>query len=310
MSIFTKLFGLFGGGRASSSSLSMNTSRQINYDLVAIDIDGTLVRSDRTLTPQVIHAVRRATDAGVRVLLSTARPPVNAMEIQQQLGLETRMICYNGALICDGKNMDIVKHCAIDPRMALEITRLCRSITDSVQIRIDVLDKWYTDRAQPNTSNTANAPSRVDCLEHLMIEPVTRLMFLGKQEHMQEARLQIQDRFGEHVFQQSSDDRVVQLTRIGADKGVALKEVCSHYGVHRSRVMAIGDAPNDLPMLEWAGCAVAVANSYNEVLQQADHEVASNNRHGVAEAIHRYVLNEPVPFDLQPKTDKSARLVA
>ncbi len=269
------------------------------FDLVAVDIDGTLLCSERTLTPHVIEAVRAAADQGVHIVLSSARPPLNAQHVLQQLGLDTHMICFNGTLICRGSDLKIIQHWSIDSALALEAAHLVRQIYPKAQIRADVIDKWYTDRFQSKNAQgqpARNRPAMVDRLEHILVEPVTRLTFLGHSRAMREARKALAEHFGGLLKFEATDDRIIQLSNPKADKGVALERVCAMYGVERSRVMAIGDAPNDLPMLEWAGCAVAVANSYAEVLTAADIEVASNNRHGVAEAIRKYVLSKgPTP---------------
>ena len=257
--------------------------------MIAIDIDGTLVNSQRQLTRPVVEAVRDARDAGVHVVLATARPPVNAQEVLKGLGLETLMICYNGAWVGNGEDLKTIHHWPMPVELALKSVLLARKINPQVQVRIDVADKWYTDQHQGKASGP-KAPAKVGKVTELITEPVSRLTFLGERTLMSKTRQLLKQNFGSQIGIQHTDERFIQIMLKGVDKSSGVKKVAEHYGVRREQVMSIGDAPNDLPMMIWSGCAVAVANSYSEVVEVSDHQVASNNKHGVAEAIRKYVL--------------------
>jgi len=270
-----------------------------NYGLIAIDIDGTLLMSNKSLAEPVIKAVRRADASGVKVVLSSARPPVNAQRVLNKLGLDTRMICYNGALVCEGETLEVAHHASLDPALALEAAQMARHISPNVQVRVDIVDRWYTDKDAKHAAGTPkhNLPTKVDRLENILVEPVTRLTFLAKSQSISKIRHQIGLKFGDRIGIQRTENRLLQLLSPGIDKAGALATVAGHYGVSQDRVMAIGDGPNDLEMMEWAGCSVAVANGYPEILEAAHHRVASNDRGGVAEAILKYVLNGPPTGD-------------
>jgi len=305
LSFFVKLMRLLRPGGRPSAGAAPPPPRN-HYDLIAVDVDGTLLRSDRTLTEPVIEAVHRARDRGVHVVLSTARPPLNAQHVLRELGLETQMICFNGAVVCDGADLSVLYHQSMPAELCLHVAKIARKIDGEIQVRADVVDKWYTDRFNPKKqpSEARNRPARVGTFEQIFTEPVTRLTMLGRKQSMARLKKEISARYAKYVTTHHTDERILQLSRKGVDKAAALEAVCEHYGVEQSRVMAIGDAPNDLPMMYWAGCAVAVANSYTEVLEMAHHQVASNNKHGVAEAIVKYVLGDRRPSPGQSKAKR------
>ena len=85
--------------------------------------------------------------------------------------------------------------------------------------------------------------------------------------------------------------RLLQVVHAEADKAAGVKRVAEHYGIPKERVMAIGDAPNDLPMIKWAGLGVAMHNAWDEVKKNAQLTVPSNDNDGVATALERYVLH-------------------
>ena len=89
-----------------------------------------------------------------------------------------------------------------------------------------------------------------------------------------------------------SDPHLIQVVDRRVDKANAVEMIASRLGVSRQRVMAIGDAPNDVGMIRWAGLGVAVANAWEEALRVANEVVESNDADGVALALKRYVLSQ------------------
>jgi Cof subfamily protein (haloacid dehalogenase superfamily) len=264
------------------------------YGLVAIDIDGTLLRSDGSITVNLTRAVQKAQSMGVHVVLSSARTPDGVLAVHQALNLNTLQISFNGALICKGSALEILLHKAVDPSVALRIAQVARKFHPNIQIRADILDKWFTDKgAKPKPGG--KGPTGVLPIEQMLAHPVSRLTFLTGGEPMNSLRNRIRQHFSDHVAIQPTDPRILQLVNRDAHKGKALEFVSQHYGIDRDRVMAIGDAPNDIAMINWAGCGVAMGNAWKEVHEIADVSVASNNNSGVTEALTDYVLSDD-PF--------------
>ncbi len=123
-----------------------------------------------------------------------------------------------------------------------------------------------------------------------MMRPVTKIFMTGKTAVLSEIQFALQSRLAGQVGFAISHLRLLQIVRAGVDKAPCLAKIAEHYGVPRQRVMAIGDAPNDLGMLQWAGLSIAVRNGWRDVRQAAHFVVASNNEDGVAEAIEQYAL--------------------
>lgn len=269
------------------------TPRPGAYRLVAIDLDGTLLRSDKKLSVRAVRAVQSAAERGVKVVIASARPPRSSREIYQHLGLDTLQVCYNGALTIDWSNGRYLQHLALCNRLGADIVRNARMMDPSVVVWVERLDKWLTDRADPllgtETSKT-HKPDFVGPLDACFGEPLTKLMLLAPPERMLPMRDLLRAQYGHLASMFVTDEHLVQFCHPAVDKAAAVARVAKHYGVPAEDCLAIGDAPNDAGMLRWAGLGVAVANAWQPTLEAADARVSSNDEDGVAEAIEKYVL--------------------
>jgi len=261
--------------------------------LVAIDVDGTLLRSDKSLTRVSAEAIAEATEAGVHVVIASARPPRSVREIYHALGLDTLAIHYNGALIHDLPRGKHVYHQPIDVGLAKRIVKVARRVDRNVSVSAEILDKWYTDFVDPELPTETSKifrPDMVGPLESFMYVPVTKLMLLAPPQRLQKVTDMIRRRFAGQVTVIVSDPHMIQIVHPEVDKAHALQRIAQQYGVMQCNVMAIGDAPNDVGMLRWAGLGVAMENAWPIVHTAADVIVPSNDDNGVAYAIRKYVL--------------------
>ncbi|MEM6393770.1 MAG: Cof-type HAD-IIB family hydrolase [Planctomycetota bacterium] len=266
-----------------------------SYDLIAVDLDGTLIRSDRRLNKRDIKAIHDATAAGVRVVICTARPPRTVREIYRVLGLNTLMVNYNGAMIRQPATSENLLHLPLPGELVREVVEVAREDEPDLIVNIEVQDKWYTDRFDPELTTATAAthpPDVVGPLDEVYGQPVTKLMLLAEPERLGPVRAKVARQFRNRVTVVMSDEHMAQVVNPAVDKGFALAWVAGCYRVTPDRVMAIGDAPNDAGMLRWAGLGVAVDNAWREAMDAADVMVPSNDESGVAAAIRRYALGE------------------
>jgi len=263
--------------------------------MVAIDLDGTLLRSDKSLSETNARAIAEATNRGVHIVLASARPPRSVREIYHRLGLDTLQINYNGALVHDMPRGRHVRHQPMGADLAGRIIRYARELDPQVAVSLEILDKWYTDRVDdslPTETSRRFTPDAVGPIERFLDAPVTKLMLLAPPDRMNRLREAVHARFGRQIEILVSDDYLIQLVDRQVDKAKALEAVADHYGVGREQVMAIGDAPNDLGMIRWAGLGIAMDNGWPELKRVASVIAPSNDEDGVAYVIRRYVLKE------------------
>jgi len=264
------------------------------FGLMAIDLDGTLLRTDKRLSHRVVAAVHEASRRGVHVVIASARPPRAVRRIYERLELGTYQVNYNGALIHDQPRNRHLYHRPLDAQLARRIAKLARRIDPGCFVSLEILDKWYTDRFSDEfgteTSKLCN-PDFVGPLEAFFTVPVTKLMLHAPPDKVRQLSAQVKRRFGEQVAILLSDRHLIQIVHRRVDKSVAVKWVADAYDIPAARVIAIGDAPNDVGMLRWAGLGIAMDNAWPSVRDAADVVVPSNDEDGVLHAIERYVLN-------------------
>lgn len=263
-------------------------------EMVAVDIDGTLLRSQRELSIRVIKSILAATRKGVRVVLASARPPRSVREIYRHLQLDTLQVNYNGALIYDPVAGRTFHHEPLTPTMTQRIIRHARRTDPRVVVSLEILDKWYTDffdESLPTETSREFSPDFIGPLEAFWHVPVTKLMLLAPPARMTGITAAVEKKFTGKISMAVSDKHLLQIASHKVDKAHAVARIARHYGIRPERVMAIGDAPNDVGMLQWAGLGVAVANAWPAVLAVADAVVSANDKDGVAEAIQKFVLD-------------------
>lgn len=241
-------------------------------------------------------AVKEAVRRGVKVVLTTARPPRSSKPIHKRLGLDTPLINYNGAVIYDVKQDRSTFHQPLCSETAHAVIELARSIEPSVVVGIEVLDKWYTDHNDPAfKTETARRfkPDYIGPLNLPLSLPVTKLMLLFHAEQLKPVRDAIVAKFGEVAAFPESDATIIQVVHADVDKAAALARVAEGFGISPDRVCAIGDAPNDSGMLKWAGLGCAVGSAFGSARDAADVILDhTNDERAVGLAIEQYVLGD------------------
>ena len=261
--------------------------------LLAIDLDGTLLNDSKQVSDQTVAALCDLPSRGIKVVIASARPPRSVRHIYQTLRLDTWQINYNGALIWDEPRRHVVFHLPMSGEIVRRIIDYARGLFPEVLVSCEVQDRWLTDRhEQKHTTETGRLflPDKIACVTEMCREPVTKLLLLGPPEMMSHLAPKIADFYPDVGLVQSDPD-LIQIMAAGANKAAALHRVADHYHVPMTHVMAIGDAPNDIPMLEAAGIAIAMDNAHAQVKRIADWVAPSNNDHGVHAALRRYGLS-------------------
>lgn len=262
--------------------------------LIAIDLDGTLLTSQKQITPntaRIINKVRQR--ASVHVVLSTARPPRSTIPFYRQLELCDPMINYNGALVWAPVSGKVLLHKPIPFNIARGIIKWARQRFPEIRVSAEIGDKWYTDfydgTYQTETARSSQ-PDMVAPLDQWLTRPVTKLLLLGASDWLGQVNQAITEDLPDEVTTVQTEDFLLQIMHSSASKTEALKMVARDLGVEREEVMAIGDNTNDSGMIRWAGVGVAMANAHYSALQAADHVADHNDQEGVANVIRDIVL--------------------
>jgi Cof subfamily protein (haloacid dehalogenase superfamily) len=280
------------GERFSDAATPGVPSPQGSVGLVAIDLDGTLLNDSKKVSTRTAGALKGLPERGVKVVIASARPPRSVRHIYHALHLDTWQINYNGALIWDEPAQRAVFHEPMDCVLVRRAIDHARELFPDVLVSCEIMDRWYTDHDdQPYKTETGRLfrPNLVAPLDVFCVEPVTKLLLLGPPEMIDTLKTLLRAGYST-LSVVHSDPELLQVMHHHASKAAALLRVADHYGVPMHRVMAIGDAANDVPMLQAAGVAVAMDNAHPAVKQIAHWVAPSNNDHGVHAALVKYGL--------------------
>ena len=187
-----------------------------------------------------------------------------------------------------------VFHQPLSIALAKRIVKFARKLDPDVVVSVEVLDKWYTDHVDdtlPTETSKRFDPDFVGPLDAFLTVPVTKLMLLAPPQKMRRIHEAVRKKFAKQIAILISDDYLIQLVHKQVDKASALKLVAERYHVEPQNVMAIGDAPNDLGMIQWAGLGVAMANGWDRLKQAAKVVAPANDEDGVAHVIKQYILD-------------------
>ncbi len=275
----------------------MKSSQQLTpkIKLVAIDLDGTLLNDRKEVTLETVDSLAMAVRCGVKVVIASARPPRSVRAIYQRLKLDTWQINYNGALVWDEVNRQVVAHTPLEFSLVLDIIDRARGLFSDVLIGCEIMDRWHTDRHDLTyTTETGRlfGPDVVAPIPMFCNQPITKLMLLGHPEMMASLARVVGEAYARQITLVSTDADLIQITHPTASKAAALAQVAAHYGIAMEEVMAIGDAVNDIGMLQAAGVGVAMDNASPSVKAVADWIAPSNNNHGVRAALRQFGVCE------------------
>lgn len=262
------------------------------YSLVAIDLDGTLLRSDFKLSPRTVQAVRRAVERGVTVTLSTGRMFRSAQLVAREMGLAVPLITYNGAMVRNSGTGEIYHHSTVP----LGVARMVVSDLVLLGLRpfVYVDDELYVAEVDYKTEQYCRvsgieARAVGDLLCWLAAAPTKLLLF---EQELLVARLgpELSARYRADLHVTRSWPYFLEIVRKGVSKGAALGVLTDMLGLARNEVMAIGDSFNDVEMFEYAGLGVAMGNAPEEVKRRADRVTLSNDEDGVACVLEEVIL--------------------
>lgn len=258
-----------------------------SIDLIALDLDGTLLSPDESVSPRNRAAISRALRAGIRVVLVTGRGVDTPIRVSNDLGLNLPVICCHGALTKDfGANKTLV-HIPVPLRYAKPMIEFAEH--ERLPIAVYVDEKFYRLEGSEIFMEDMRGPAwhEAASLREVVTQAPTFIRFLGE-----ESVKRMQREFGDlplaYRYETWHDFVECAVLNREASKRNALAKLCADFQVLPERVLAIGDSRNDVPMLRWAGTGVAMGNALAEVRESVRHVTAANDRDGVALAIERF----------------------
>lgn len=250
--------------------------------LVATDLDGTLLRSDGTVSERTVALLGALEESGTVVVFVTARPVRWVRELRAIVHGHGVVICANGAVVYDAHADRVMESRTLPGSIARAIVASVRARAPGARFAREALSGFGKEPDYPERHPTP-AGSLVGPIEPLLADDTVKLLIRAEASAAEELESAVAEIVGDRAEATTSDGSgVVEVSGRGVTKAATLARFCAARGITAADVLAVGDMRNDLPMLGWAGTAAAVANAHPDVLAAVDRVAPSNDEDGVA----------------------------
>ena len=261
-----------------------------DYDLIAIDLDGTLLDSEKNISKGAEKAIRDARKAGIRILIVTGRNLNTLDKIFTELDYQDYFIGSGGAYIGNPFTNDIISMNTIPISDAKELINISRHHPSFIFLEnpqwmfVERLSKIHKKFRKIHNYNIKIVPDLEKCLN----EEPSKIMFFADQEVLKKILQEIESKkLNLNIF--PSSDGTIDITIGGITKGKALLKLLKHFNVNPDRVAVIGDNFNDLDMFHRVKIAIAMGNSPDAIKEAAEIIAPTNDNGGAAWAINKLV---------------------
>ena len=265
----------------------------MQYQLIAMDLDGTLNNDEKRITPRTREALMRAQDAGIRLALASARPlpglyrERDALEIQRHRGI---LMAYNGGRIVDAATGETLHACGMTLEEARRMLRALESLPvtpildDGVQFYVTDRSAYKVEYECWNNNMTCTEVSNL--ADFIDFAPAKILMSL-QPEILQEVQAQIAALLPDSLAVVRTAAFYLEIIPRAVNKGQGLRDICRVTGIAPEAAIAFGDSENDIEMLRAAGVGIAMGNADDGVKAVANQVTRSNNEDGIAAALEQ-----------------------
>ncbi|MFC0847236.1 Cof-type HAD-IIB family hydrolase [Streptomyces noboritoensis] len=269
--------------------------------LIATDLDGTLLRDDKSVSERTVAALAAAEEAGIEVFFVTGRPARWMDVVSEHVHGHGLAICGNGAAVVDlhdgAEEHRFVKVRPLDRAAALDVVEILRAAAPGTSFAVEQTGGLHHELAYPPM--LMDAASSIAPAEKLLAEdadtvgePILKVLAhhpeLAPDDFLALARKAVGARA---EITRSSPTALLEISGPGVSKASTLELCCAERGITPAEVVAFGDMPNDVEMLTWAGTSYAMGNAHPDVVAAASGHTVANNEDGVAVVIERILAS-------------------
>ncbi|MFC4854693.1 HAD family hydrolase [Actinophytocola glycyrrhizae] len=269
-------------------------------DLVASDVDGTLLDPAERVTDRTARVIDRVLTDGIPFVLVSGRPPRWIPRVAEAAGLTGYAVCANGASVYDIGADEVLHVRDLTPLQLQDVVRAVEAALPGIKV---AAERTAVGTRQPepfaiepgfrspwgNPNGETDSPDLAARAE-VVGKPATKLLVrhpgMTSGQMAEAMAAVIGDMDLELTY--STNSGLVEVSAGGVTKASGLEWVCRELGIDAERVVAFGDMPNDVPMLGWAGHGVAMANAHDDLLAVANEVTAPNSEDGVAQVLERW----------------------
>lgn len=254
--------------------------------LIALDLDGTLLKDDKTISPITKKVIQKAREQGHEVMIATGRPFRSSEMYYREMNLNTPIVNFNGAFVHHPKDHNWgIYHSPLEVKVAKDIVEACSSYKfhNIVAEVIDDVYLHYHDEKLLDIFGFGDPNITTGDLRNFLTDNPTSLLIHTDEEHVRTIRDHLSEVHAEVIDHRSwaAPWHVIEIVRFGLNKAVGLKKAADFFQIPSNRIIAFGDEDNDLDMLEYAGYGIAMGNAIDQVKNIAKEVTLSNEEDGI-----------------------------
>lgn len=270
------------------------------YKLIALDMDGTLLTTDKRVSEKNKAAIKAAEANGVKIVLASGRPIIGITKYLNELDLlkdEDYVLSFNGGLVQNTKTQEIVSKLPLKGKDLKNIYKVSKELNINIHA-FSAKDGLITPKSSQYTEHEATINGiEINIKDFNDVddeEDIIKVMMIDPQEILDPAIEKLPAEVYEKYSVFKSAPFFLEFTNKEVDKGLGLKKLGEYLGIKKEEIIACGDAGNDLSMVKYAGLGVAMGNAIKEVKEVANFITTSNDEDGIANVIEKFILNKSV----------------
>ncbi|MEE0859257.1 MAG: Cof-type HAD-IIB family hydrolase [Acutalibacteraceae bacterium] len=268
----------------------------MSYEIIVLDIDGTLVNSEKVITPKTQKVLTNLQKLGKKVALASGRPVQGIMGHARTLRLNDfggYILAYNGGTVIDARTNKVIYSKYFPNEIIPEI---CKELKNTnVTINTYEGDKIIEGNA---LNKYSDIESRIIGLDTKFVKnfaeyvtfDINKLLLAGEPAEILRLEKLFSERYKGVIGVFRSEEFFLELVPLGIDKAKSIEVLLNNLGLTEKQCIACGDAYNDITMIQYAGLGVAMGNAVDEVKEAADVITATNDNDGVAKIVEEYML--------------------
>ncbi|MGW1595215.1 Cof-type HAD-IIB family hydrolase [Streptomyces sp. NPDC002343] len=258
------------------------------FRLVATDLDGTLLRSDQSVSARTLRALARAAGAGARHLVVTGRPASACKQYLAELGYQGLAVCGQGAQLYDAGADRLLSSASLDLDLAREVVERVEAALGPLELGVVTAPPESRFKVTPRFGERVRHGWDVTTDRALLwTDPIDKLVLHHTSVPEDEVEAVARTLCGDRVTVVHSVRGMVEVLPAGTTKAAGVERAAKLLGCDAAETVAFGDMPNDIPLLAWAGHGVAVANAHPALRAMADEIAPGNDEDGVAVVLER-----------------------
>lgn len=268
----------------------------MEYEILVLDLDGTLTTSEKKITPATRDALIKIQENGKKVVLASGRPTYGVLPLAHELKLDkygSYILSFNGARITDCHSHNLLFNKAVPDGILPGLFDIVKDFpvdiityTDDAIISGNTLTRYTELESRINHMPVVQSDDFVRAIDF----PVNKYLLTGDPELIAQLKDKLTSKYHSYLNIYCSDPFFLEIMPQSIDKAYSLQKLLNSIGLTSDQMICCGDGYNDITMIEFAGLGVAMENAQPLVLESADYVTRSNNDEGVLHVIEKFMM--------------------